>query len=173
MPVNRTLSVMNKLIALAIIVYILQINNAYACFVPPSEQHTPWKELVTRTNNIYLAKVISSESSGNWRVKYNFVTIKTLKGKKLDSFVLHGIKKHPEEVISTHNNHTSPFFWAYGGRSWNGTDCIISPTFEDGDMYLIFKDEPYHNLSFEKIESMEDLWLRTVTVFLGPEDENK
>lgn len=164
---------MKKLIVPAIILYILKISIAYACFAPPSEQHMPWKELVTRTNNIYLAKVISSESSDNWRVKYYFSTIKTLKGKKLDSFILYGIKKQPEEVISTQKNHTSPFFWAYGGRSWNGTDCIIRPTFEDGDMYLIFKDEPYHNLSFEKIESMDDLWLRTVTVFLDPEEENR
>lgn len=164
---------MNRIFAATLIVVLGFSENVDACYSPPSEQYTPWQELVRRTDNIILAEVESLEVLDGWYVNYRFKTLRTLKGKFVERFELKGIIKMDDEHIESRDNHTSPFFWAFGGRSHNGDDCRIWPSFEQGHMYLIFKDEPYHNLSFEKIESMDDLWLRTVNVFLTGKDPER
>jgi hypothetical protein len=67
---------------------------------------------------------------------------------------------------STFNGHAEFVFWARGGgRTMNGSDCIIHPDFVLGNSYLVFLGAAPTWRSFEKIDMIggsvdqDDKWL--------------
>lgn len=140
-----------------------------ACFVAPSAQTVNPSELLKRTNNIVLAKVITATATmDSVAVEYTFQTIKMLKGKHVDSFKIVGRPLY-EGGMQHFNHHNDEVFWNNGGgRHFNNPDCKIYPSFNVGGTFLIFLDPPYHRKSFESIirtngnKDIKDKWLQYV-----------
>ena len=131
------------------------------------EQTVPATELISRTENIVLAKATSAKlQNDGWNVLYNFKTIRSLKGSTTNEFSVIGVPPYGGSMNSF-NHHKAKGFWLdYGGRESNDTDCRIKPTFGVGVTYLIFIGSPYHRKSFEIIirthGSAKDKWLQYV-----------
>jgi hypothetical protein len=150
-------------------VFSLISMSASACFVSPAEQTISPSELLKRTNNIILAKVISATASmGTVEVEYTFQTIKVFKGKHVDNFKISG-RPLFEGWMQNFNHHNDEVFWENkGGRHLNSPDCKIYPRFTAGATFLIFLDGPYHRKSFENIirthgdKQTKDKWLQYV-----------
>ena len=157
------------------LMFSILFSNCFACEVPPSEQRTPPDELIARTKNIALAKVVKAEISGGNEVLYTFETIKQLAGKTKEHFQILGYPAIWEGDNRGFNNHFDKDFWSEpGGRVSNDTDCQIHPTFSVGGTYLLFLDQPYHAKSFEIIirthgdATIRDKWLQYVERRTGP-----
>ena len=157
------------------IILLLASLEAYGCYEPPPEQHVPVSELISRTNEIVLARGIKAEIEENdWNVKYTFRTEKLLKGSVPARFSITGSPLY-QGALNDFNHHRDKRFWeSYGGRAFNGTDCEISPAFGIGLTYLIFLNRPYHNKSFELITRthgsslQKDRWLQFVEQHTAP-----
>jgi hypothetical protein len=149
---------------------------ALGCFQPPAEQRTAPDELISRTNNIVLARVIAAKDvHDSYGVSYTFKTVRTLKGKAPSQFQISGHPAIWEGENRRFNDHSDKEFWSNGvGRSLNDTDCQIHPTFAVGGTYLVFLDQPYHVKSFEIIvrtngnADVRDKWLQYVDSRTGP-----
>lgn len=142
---------------------------AWGCYVPPAEQHVSNIELITRTKNIVLAKVINiSTAENNWDTTYSFQTLTVLKGNLPRTFQIKGFPESRNNEEPHFGNHKDEQFWKNdlgrnSGRSFNYPDCIIHPQFTLNGVYLIFYDTPYHSKSFERIVDVEnDKWLKYV-----------
>ena len=143
---------------------------AWGCFAPPPEQRTDPDELIDRTENIVLAKVIEAKTMANfYDVLYTFETARVLKGHALSRFDLSGYPAIWEGENRRFDDHGDNQFWLpHGGRSSSDTDCQIHPTFSVGGTYLVFLDKPYHVKSFEIIirthgdPDTRDKWLQYV-----------
>ena len=142
-------------------------SNAWGCMVTPPEQTTDPDELISRTKNIVLAKVVRADAgSSPWRVLYTLKTERTYKGNPPRAFQILGKRLLGPVSIETFDDHRDPAFWTkYGGRESHDTSCAIRPAFIVGATYLVFIDSPYHNKSFEEIyytgddHSEKDRWL--------------
>jgi hypothetical protein len=139
----------------------------FACFSPPPEQGTPVTNLILRTRNILLAKVVSAtDFDPEYKTVYEFEILESLKGTVETNFTIIGHPYDPrqDERFKDYTYHTDEKFWnSSTGRSWNDEDCEIHPKFENGITYLIFLDQPYHRKSFEIITDIKsDKWLHHV-----------
>ncbi len=149
---------------------------ALGCYVPPAEQYTPPDNLIERSDNIVLAKVVEAITDReSFEVIYTLETIKTIKGGTSGQFQITGHPAIWEGANRNFNHHAEPQFWSErGGRSQNGTDCKIHPVFSVGATYLVFPDQPYHVKSFEIIIrtggdlEKRDKWLQYVETRTGP-----
>jgi len=154
----------------------LLANDALACRATPAEQHTPPDELIARTQDIVLAKVVRADAASNgWNVLYTFKTIRQIKGENRSPFQILGRPATGEMVNWTFNEHFDPSFWEHrSGRTFHDTSCKIRPGFVVGGEYLVFLDQPYHTKSFEMILMTEgtsdtrDKWLQYVEQRAGP-----
>ena len=158
---------MKKFLAILLLV---SPSPVFACFVPPAQQLVPPDELISRTQNIVLAKAIRGEATeDDYEVSYTFRTIKILKGSALDTFEIMGRPSIFEGWNENFGHHFDENFWsASEGRLSNEPDCRIHPVFSVGGTYLMFLDQPYHRKSFEMILRTEgkadvrDKWLQYV-----------
>ncbi|MGY0559104.1 MULTISPECIES: hypothetical protein [unclassified Lysobacter] len=152
------------------LVLLLASQRSLACLVTPPPQHTPPDELIARTENIALAKVVREDAASNgWDILYTFETIKQLKGEHRKAFQILGDSAIWEASNHRFNDHFDENFWNdYNGRESHDTSCRIRPGFAVGGTYLIFLDKPYHSKSFEMILVREgpvdkkDKWLQYV-----------
>ncbi len=149
--------------------------QAFACYVTPPEQIAPIDELISRTNNIVVARVIEAKLT-SYRsfpeyhvVDYKFENVESLKGQVDKTFNILGsntspYKKQTAFVKPLDNNvkmfskkwfeqteyHNDETFWKSDiGRVSHEPTCNIRPDFLVGQTYLIFLDKPYHQKSFE------------------------
>jgi hypothetical protein len=149
---------------------------AFACFVAPSEQHTSPGDLIERTKEIALAKVVAAETQLDGDdVTYTFQTVRHLKGQGPDRFQISGYPSIWVGDTQRFDDHMDNDFWSNNrGRSATDTDCEIHPTFSVGGTYLVFLDQPYHVKSFELIisahgdDDTRDKWLQYVESYTGP-----
>ena len=157
---------MNRLLFLS---FVLFSHFSFSCDEQPSVHSGHADDLISRTNQIILAKVVSAEISENGNeVSYKFKTIKLLKGNHLETFEILGYPLFEDEVKSF-NHHNSEDFWTnHGGRVNGWTDCEIHPGFAVGLKYLVFMGKPYHVKSFELIYGTNDKWLLYVEGKLKP-----
>lgn len=145
-------------------------SNAWACLFTPHEQTTPAEDLISRTTDIALAKVVRADASSDpWRVLYTLRTERSVKGHPPRAFQLLGERLLGDVSTERFDEHRAPGFWTeYGGREHHDTSCKIQPSFIVGATYLVFLDAPYHNKSFEEIyfegdeKSEKDKWLKYV-----------
>jgi hypothetical protein len=148
---------------------------AYACYTPPPAQRTHADELIARTRQIVLARVVAAEMAVDANsVSYQFKALRTLKGTEPENIRIVGFPGLWEGDIERFNDHADPLFWENRvGRSQNDTDCQIHPAFSVGGTYLLFLDEPYHVKSFEMIlktgggADVRDKWLQYVEKRVG------
>lgn len=155
--------------SIIIAIFSLIAMSANGCFVSPAEQTISPGELLERTNNIVLGKVIAATATmDSVEVEYTFKTIKMLKGARIDNFKISG-RALFEGWMENFNHHNDETFWVNeGGRHLNSQDCNIYPRFTVGATFLIFLDQPYHRKSFENIirthgdKNIKDKWLQYV-----------
>ena len=158
---------MKKFLATLLLVAPFPVS---ACFAPPAQQLVPPDELIARTQNIVLAKVVEAEVQGDaYEVTYTFKTIRSLKGSASETFQIAGYPAIWEGANENFNHHSDEEFWSKSsGRLSSDTDCEIHPEFSVGGTYLVFLDKPYHRKSFEIIvrtggkADMRDKWLQYV-----------
>ena len=145
-----------------ILILLFSSSLALACEVPPAEQNTSDDELISRTKNIVLARVMSAQLQENGSVLYKLKTQETIKGKAEEAFEIVGGPLW--EGSMEHFEHHS----IKGARLSNAPDCEIHPSFAVGQTYLLFLDKPYHRKSFEFIirtggsPIIQDKWLQYV-----------
>ena len=145
-------------------------SSAWACWATPREQTSPPDDLIARTKDIALAKVVRADAGSDpWRVLYTFKTERAIKGVPPRAFQLLGKRLLGDLSTERFDEHQAAGFWdEYGGRQRHDTTCEITPSFIVGATYLIFLDAPYHNKSFEEIYykgdeySDKDKWLKYV-----------
>ncbi|MDC0598686.1 hypothetical protein OAP18_02445 [Gammaproteobacteria bacterium] len=149
-------------------ILLLTSLDVFGCSMPPNEQHVPALELISRTNDIVLARAVAAELREDGFITYTLLTERVLKGNVPEEFKIIGFRTQ-QNSFSNFNDHFDDGFWnEYGGREVNFTDCEIYPSFLLGSFYLIFLNQPYHNKGFELIvkkqgsSSEKDKWLEYV-----------
>ena len=162
-PVRRPLG----LIALSLLC-ALAPHVASACIAPPSSLAVPYRDLVARTANIVLAETESAEPLPNHTVRYQFRTVKVLKGRSDGSFAMTFLPLGSRDT--DFDRHRDGRFWDQRvSRQMNGSDCRMRPSFVVGARYLLFVDQPYHWRGFEKFEADDNRWLGAVTTVIATE----
>ncbi len=120
-------------------------------------------ELIKRTHNIVLARVVGAEliDETTSSVRYKFQTEMVFKGEGKNQFSIEGIPLTSEHYITTFDHHSDALFWKPPvGRCMPWEDAKIRPAFCTGGWFLVFIDEPYHVKSFEHIVATKtDKWL--------------
>lgn len=157
---------MNRLLFL---LFALFSHFSFSCDEQPTIHSVHPDELISRTSQIVLAKVVSASISENGNeVNYKFETIKVLKGSPIESFEILGYPLFEEEITSFDHHNSEEFWTNYGGRVYGWTDCEIHPGFSVGLKYLVFMGKPYHVKSFEIIYHNKDKWLLYVEEKIKP-----
>lgn len=142
---------------------------ALACRVTPRQQLMGVDEQIALATDVVVAKVVSAVPAGPLDTDYTFVVQERLAGPARPLFTMTGSPHRAGDNESDAGRHTDPGFWLRGGgRTMNGSDCAIHPSFEVGATYLVFAAPPYTWRSFERIDAPggrpgpEDKWLAYV-----------
>lgn len=178
---------MMRLGLLVLLLTIASFEVMASChFGVPKEQIAPIDELIGRTKNIVLARVIKAEYiepkkidanneeeqlqylvdivDGTYRpIKYTFEVIDLIKGNSQKFFTMEAEMLSRTYDLEHFNSHKDEKFWANDvGRSY---PCEVDKvSFSIGSVYLMFLDKPYHRKSFERIPNYQsddhkDKWL--------------
>jgi hypothetical protein len=166
---NKT-SITRALLALPL---ALIAGVAHACYVPPADQMVGVAEQVSRAANVALAQAIGATPMGDGVVEYRFLVLEQLAGPALKVVTVMG-GAGSDSKDNSFDHHQDSAFWAHGGgRTMNGSDCVIRPAFAVGNSYLLFLGSAPTWRSFEKIEmsggvpDQDDKWLAYVKARLG------
>src|SRR5688572_18069307 len=89
-------------------------SDATACRLAPKEQSVPPQDLISRTKNIVLAKVLKAEFFSEHHVEYTFTKITAISGASEQTFTLPGEPLLFGVQSDTFNDHTDPIFWSHG-----------------------------------------------------------
>lgn len=181
------------MIRLCLLVLVLIFVNfeakASCCFGIPKEQISPAEELIQRTKNIVLVRVIKAEylepkkrdlniekekldfytelaEQTYHPVKYTFEVLQLVKGDSRKFFTMSSEMLFSTDALEHFNFHKDEKFWQNdAGRVYS---CEVDKvSFSVGSVYLLFLDKPYHRKSFERIinyqsDSHQDKWLSYV-----------
>ena len=139
---------------------------AEACRAPPARQLIAPDEQVRLAMDVALGQVISATPLDGEQVEYRFLVLDQLGGAARKVFTVIGRSADRYGKDTSFNGQTDFAFWARGGgRTWNGSDCVIHPDFVIGNSYLVFIGSPPTWRSFEKIDMVggsvdqDDKWL--------------
>jgi hypothetical protein len=157
-------------IAVGIAALLAGTGPALACWRPPPQQLMGVDEQIALATDVVLARVVSAVPGGPMdNVDYTFVVQERLAGAARPLFTLTGSPHRDGDNESDADRHADPRFWQRGGgRTMNGSDCVIHPSFEVGATYLVFAAPPYTWRSFERIDAIaerpgaQDKWLAYV-----------
>jgi hypothetical protein len=171
------LAMMNKMTTLRCLAFaLLALHGAAseACRMPPAGQLIPPEEQLRLATNVAVGQVIGATPLSDYQVEYRFLTLEQLAGPELKVFTVMGGPAERDGNDSTYNDHSDFVFWARGGgRTMNGSDCVIRPGFVIGNSYLVFLGTVPSWRSFEKIEMVDgrvnadDKWLVYVKQMLS------
>jgi hypothetical protein len=146
-------------------------GHASACRAAPAGQLIDPDEQLAEAHDIVLATVVGWTPVSGGETPIAFTVVKRLAGFPTGEFVITGTLENEERRI----DHADPAFWRRGGgRTRNGADCVIRPTFVMGGTYLVFRDGPVTWRSYERIgvdvfgrPDPSDKWLAYVSEKLG------
>lgn len=138
-----------------------------ACIAPPDAQFVTPDQLLAKSSDVALARVMSAKVISNGTVQYSFAVIRRFSGPPKRTFTIIGVAGLGEDINQTFNDHEDKEFWEKGGgRLSNSADCEIHPRFSVGGHYLVFSGVPYTRMSFELIYrtngNKKDKWLQHV-----------
>jgi hypothetical protein len=157
---NRTMPLVGGLLL------ALAAPASQACYSPPASQLIAPDEQVHQALDVALGQVISATPLDAEQVEYRFLVLDQLTGPARKVFTVIGRSADRYGKDTSFNSHTDFAFWARGGgRTWNGSDCIIHPDFVLGNSYLVFLGAAPTWRSFEKIDMIggsvdqDDKWL--------------
>ncbi|WP_371764941.1 hypothetical protein [Massilia sp.] len=159
---------MNRFVLPTILLALLSFHGSVlACWAPPQQQLIGVDEQVALATDVTIAQVVSAVPGEMSTVDYTFVVRERLAGPARPLFTLAGGQHRDGDVERDFDHHADPVFWRRGGgRSLNGSDCVIRPTFEVGATYLVFAAPPFTWRSFERIDAADDRWLAWVRAAL-------
>lgn len=174
------------------LILLLFSNEAVACTLAIADRSVPADELIDRTKNIVLARVIKAEYLEPKKVngenedevmqayveavenlyqpvKYTFEVFDLIKGKSQKFFFMKSKMLYSSGELEHFNIHKDKNFWENNGGSF-GVCSHDQRAFAVGSFYLMFLDKPYHRKSFERIVNFrsddrpnpEDKWLNYV-----------
>jgi hypothetical protein len=155
------------------VVLISLTTVAQACSFTPEEQIVGNAELIVRTKNIVLVKVVSVKVYKNgWDTTYTLQTIENLRGDMPPSFEIDGGAEMKGSEDFSFDNHTNAGFWKQDGHPGRAFvlpgGCRLYPRFVINSTYLVFYNPPYHLRSFELIaDPQNDKWLKYVRAQLS------
>lgn len=149
-------------------------GSALACWAPPQKQLIDVDTQIALATDVVVARVVSAVPAGPLDTDYTFLVQERLAGPARPLFTLTGSPHRDGDKEGDYDRHTAAQFWDRGGgRTMNGSDCVIHPSFEVGATYLVFAAPPYTWRSFERIEATggrpgpEDKWLAYVRTRLS------
>src|SRR4051812_10272967 len=127
---------MRKMTSMRSLVFVLLALGAgacQACRVPPPGQLIGVEEQVRLATNVAVGQVISATPVGDYEVEYRFLVLDQLAGPAQKVFTVMG-GAGGDNKDTTYDNHRDFAFWAHGGgRTMNGADCVIHPSFVLGN----------------------------------------
>lgn len=160
---------MATLRGLALVLLTLTAASSQACRVAPAGQLVDTADQVAQASEVALAQVIGATPLGGDAVEYQFLVLDQLAGPARKVFTLNGRATGAYDQDSTFDDHAAFAFWARGGgRTMNGADCVIRPSFVVGGSYLVFLGSAPTWRSYEKIDmdggavNPNDKWLAYV-----------
>jgi hypothetical protein len=158
-------------------------HKANACFIAPTGDETPLKEVVRQATGIVLAtvknvedvsvplnKVDGSPAGFMMQIQYTFSVGEILQGHvpteiTMDEELRNPGTPAPPPVDDQDFVHHRAVGWKKIGRvPWHFLgpgDCGLHPQFKAGAQYLLFQG-PQYKLGFEQIIYNDDAWLREV-----------
>jgi hypothetical protein len=155
--------------ALAFAALALAAAASHACRVAPQAQLIGATEQVERATDVAVGQVIAATPLGGQDVEYRFLVLEQVAGAPRKVFTVMGRAATGKEQDSAFDHHRAFAFWARGGgRTMNGSDCAIHPSFVVGNSYLVFLDSAPTWRSFEQIDMTagridpDDRWLAYV-----------
>jgi hypothetical protein len=163
---------MNKLPIMRSLVFAMLALHAAvseACRVAPARQLIPPAEQLATATDVAVGQVIGATPLDDYLVEYRFVVLEQLAGAPQKVMTVMGAPVGRDDRDTTFHDHRDFAFWAHGGgRTMNGTDCVVRPGFVVGSSYLVFPGPAPTWRSFEKIEMVDgrpnpdDKWLAYV-----------
>lgn len=145
-----------------------------ACWAPPQGQLIAASELVRQATDVAVAQVISATPLNDYETEYSLIVLEQLAGPARKVITVTGSPARQAGQDSTFDDHKDFRFWAHGGgRTMNGSDCVIHPSFTIGASYLVFEGAPSTWRNFERIGmvdgavNQDDQWLAYVKARLA------
>lgn len=146
--------------------FLLFSSMTSACFMPKANTKTDSKDLVQRSKRIYLVRAKDSQDLASptsfANVDYKFEVLETLKGEPVTELTLAGTQFQASNEKNFANHRSKEFWKPMGGRAHVNPDCSVAASFEKGQRYIIFPDEPFHLKGFERIDADGDRWLAKI-----------
>jgi hypothetical protein len=152
--------------------------DANACSLAPAHHKVSPDELISRTKNIVLARVIKADyleppkvdkdgkingvdefeyiiNNEIYSVKYIFEVLDLIKGESQKFFIFNAYILMDDASLNHFDRHGQEIFWENNsvGRTQRSSDCELHPSFSVGFVYLMFLDSPYSFKSFELIRN--------------------
>lgn len=176
---------------MALLLALFVVQDSRACYSAPAHQLIGVDEQIRLAKDVALAQAVSATPLGGRDVEYRFRVLERLAGQERSVFTVVGQAPEsgelpywmmgrsvaPSTQDSSFDHHAAPAFWARGGgRTMNGGDCSIRPSFVIGGFYLVFLGSAPTWRSFEKIDfaygkpNENDKWLAYVKNGLGRRD---
>ena len=163
-----------KLHSLVFALLVLGAGASQACRVAPPAQRIAVEDQVRQPADVMVGQVIGATPLGGDTVEYSFLVLDQLRGLPRKVFTVLGRAVSPYDQDTSYDRHQDFAFWASGGgRSMNGMDCAIHPSFVVGNSYLVFLSDAPTWRSFEKIDLVDghpdpdDKWLAYVKTALS------
>ena len=160
--------------SLVFVVLALHAAASEACWAPPPKQLIGIDEQLGQAMDVAVGQVIGATPLGDQQVEYRFLVLEQLAGPAQKVFTVMGGPAERSDKDSTFDHHRDVAFWARGGgRTMNGSDCVIRPGFVVGNSYLVFLGSTPTWRSFEKIDMIDgiadpdDKWLAYVKARLA------
>ena len=160
--------------SLVFVVLALHAAASEACWAPPPRQLIGIDEQLGQAMDVAVGQVIGATPLGDQQVEYRFLVLEQLAGPAQKVFTVMGGPAERSDKDSTFDHHRDVAFWARGGgRTMNGSDCVIRPGFVVGNSYLVFLGSTPTWRSFEKIDMIvgiadpDDKWLAYVKARLA------
>ena len=163
-PILKLNGLLKMLTIKVLVINFIFVTESYSCSIPPYIQRIPYENLISKTKDIVLVKIVNAKDMGNRRVNYTIETIEQIKGISEKRFEIEGSSMMYPNEATDFNSHSDKEFWEGAGRTYNNSMCNISPSFAVGQQYLIFINswENNHVKSYELILSKHDLWYKKV-----------
>jgi hypothetical protein len=168
------MTTMTTMRSLVFALLALHAAASQACRAPPTQQLIGVDEQLGQATNVVVGQVIGATPLGGQSVEYRFLVLEQLAGPPQKVVTVMGNTAAPYDKDTSFDSHRDFAFWARGGgRTMNGADCVIHPSFVLGNTYLVFLDSTPTWRSFEKLDMFDsivnhdDKWLAYVKAWLG------
>lgn len=141
-------------------------KNIHLVVLRSAQRHDTLRENTKLENHDSISSLAAElRSNSTTYIHYNFDVVETIEGTPTNSLQI-SLPFSPilERSPVTNNHHIDSKFWTNeeSGRAILIADCLLSANFNFSDKYLLVLPEKPTRKSFERIEGMNDKWLKYV-----------